>query len=122
VGDPQLVEMLAAEAERRLGPITDDLDRIAAAGSDSAAVEDLRVEVHGLKGAAMVIGEHRLASLAQRTEAAIAARAGAGTIDDALASRIRDACEAFLEGARAAAAGDPEPVSVAAAEAALPAD
>lgn len=115
--------MLAAEAERRLGPITDDLNRISTAPEpDHGAVEDLRVEVHGLKGAAMMIGEQHLASLAHRTEAAIAARTGAGTIDDALAARIRDACDAFLEGARAAAAGDPEPPSVARAEAALPAD
>ena len=43
--------MLAAEAERRLGPISDDLRRIAAATEpDPAAVERLRVEVHGMKG------------------------------------------------------------------------
>jgi chemotaxis protein histidine kinase CheA len=115
--------MLAAEAERRLGPISDDLRRIAAATEpDPAAVERLRVEVHGMKGAAMVIGQDRLAGLAQRTENAIAARAGAGTINEALATRIRDACEAFLEGARAAAAGDPEPASVAQTKDALPAD
>ena len=119
----ELLEMLAAEADRRLGPIRDALDRLAAASEpDRDAVEALRVEVHGLKGAALVIGQAHLGALARRAEDAIAARLGAGTIDGDLAGKLSDAMDAFGEGARAAADGRDEPKSVAAAEAALPDD
>lgn len=119
----ELLNMLATESDRRLPAIRDALDRLAAAAEpDRDAVEALRVDVHGLKGAALVIGQQHLGDLARRAEDAVAARLGAGTIDGDLAARLRDAMDAFGEGAHAAAEGRDEPPSVAAAEAALPED
>jgi chemotaxis protein histidine kinase CheA len=119
----ELLQMLAAEADRRVPPFREGLKRIAGATEpDREAVEALRVEIHGLKGAALVIGQSHLGALARRAEDAIAARLGAGTIGDKLAKQLSDAADAFGEGARAAAEGKPEPPSVAKAEAALPDD
>jgi chemotaxis protein histidine kinase CheA len=117
----ELLQMLAAEADRRVPPFREGLERIAGAPEpDRDAVEALRVEIHGLKGAALVIGQDHLGALARRAEDAIAARLGAGTIGEDLAQKLGDAADAFGEGARAAAAGEPPPPSVAAARAALP--
>ncbi|KAB2868259.1 MAG: hypothetical protein F9K43_13030, partial [Bauldia sp.] len=72
--------MLSSEADRRLPAIREGLDRLAGAdGPDPAAVERIRVELHGLRGAAMVIGESRLAELADLVESAVAERIGPGT-------------------------------------------
>ena len=119
----ELLQMLAAEADRRVPPFRKGLGRIAGASEpDRDAVEALRVEIHGLKGAALVIGQEHLGALARRAEDAIAARLGAGTIGEDLAKQLGDAAEAFGKGAHAAAEGKPEPPSVAKAEAALPDD
>jgi chemotaxis protein histidine kinase CheA len=119
----ELLQMLAAEADRRVPPFRAGLERIAGASEpDRDAVEALRVEIHGLKGAALVIGQDQLGALARRAEDAIAARLGAGTIGEDLAKQLGDAADAFGEGARAAAAGELPPPSVAAARAALPDD
>jgi chemotaxis protein histidine kinase CheA len=119
----ELLQMLAAEADRRVPPFREGLDRIAGASEpDRDAVEALRVEIHGLKGAALVIGQDHLGALARKAEDAIAARLGAGTVGEELAQQLSDAAEAFGEGARAAADGKPEPASVAKAQAALPDD
>ena len=113
--------MLAQETDRRVPGINKSLKRLAESSDpDSIGVEDLRVEVHGLKGAAMVVGQVRLGDLAKRAEKALADRADQGTIDPDLAGRLAAAVEAFHEGTRAAADGDPEPASVAASLAALP--
>lgn len=105
--------MLSAEADRRLPAIRDELDRLSRSGDpDPAAVERIRTEAHGLRGAAMVIGESRLAELADGIESAVAGRLGPGTIAPALAARLSAALDAFGEGAAAAAAERPEPASV----------
>ena len=69
MGDTELLSMLAAEAGRRTPTIIDGLEALAASGEkDSARIEELRVEAHGLKGAALVVGQDRLADLAKRME------------------------------------------------------
>jgi chemotaxis protein histidine kinase CheA len=109
----ELHEMLAAEADRRVPPMQKSLRKLAKATKpDPDAVEELRVEVHGLKGAALVIGQDHLGRLAERAEQLLAARAGEGTIDPELAGRLGGAMDAFREGARAAAEGESEPSSV----------
>ena len=105
--------MLAKEADRRVPDVTKGLKELEdSSRPDPDAIEALRVEVHGLKGAAMVIGEEHLGLLAERAEKLLAARTQPGTIDAGLNSRLTAAVEAFHEGARAAAAGEPEPASV----------
>src|SRR5262245_36578139 len=106
--------MLAREADRRVPEVTKGLEELEGSSApDPDAIEELRVEIHGLKGAAMVIGEERLGLLAASTEELLAARTRSGTIDAGLNSRLTAAVEAFHDGARAAAAGEPEPASVA---------
>ena len=106
--------MLSSEGDRRLPAIRQGLDHLVhSADPDPSAVERLRVEVHGLRGAAMVIGESRLAELADRIERAIAERIEPGTIDSPLAARLTAAVDALGEGVVAAAQGDPEPPSLA---------
>jgi chemotaxis protein histidine kinase CheA len=121
VGDTELLEMLAQETDRRVPGINNGLQRLAESSDpDPPGVEGLRVEVHGLKGAAMVIGQVRLADLAKRAEKALADRADQGTIDPDLAGRLTAAVEAFQAGTHAAANNHPEPASVAESLAALP--
>ena len=69
MGDPELLTMLAAEAERRSPTIITGVEELAASGEkDSARIEELRIEAHGLKGAALVVGQERLADLAKLIE------------------------------------------------------
>ena len=113
--------MLAAEADRRVPPLQKSLKKLAKGSNpDSEAIEELRVEVHGLKGAALVIGEQRLGRLAERAEQLLSASEKEGTLDAELAGKLSDSMDAFQAGARAAAKGDPEPPSVADALVALP--
>jgi chemotaxis protein histidine kinase CheA len=113
MADDELLGMLATEADRRVPPMQKSLKKLAT-GSETHpdAIEELRVEVHGLKGAALVIGQDHLGRLAERAEQLLAARAKEGTIDAELAGKLADAMDAFRAGARAAANGDPEPGSV----------
>src|SRR4029453_13226528 len=61
VGDPELIRMLAAEADRRCPAIIAGIEALAASGEkDPDRIEQLRVEAHGLKGAALVVGQERL--------------------------------------------------------------
>jgi chemotaxis protein histidine kinase CheA len=114
VADRELLQMLSAEADRRVPDVKRGLDELArGADHDPAKLERLRVEVHGLRGAAMVIGESRLAELADRVEHVLGVRIEPGTIDPPLAGRLGVALDAFRDGARAAAASEPEPPSVA---------
>jgi HPt (histidine-containing phosphotransfer) domain-containing protein len=120
MGDAELLEMLSRETGRRTPAVIDGVREMAASGeADPSRVESLRVEVHGLKGAAMVVGQTRLADLARELEQALADRAEAGTIPAELAETLVDATAAFREGATAASRGDPEPPSVQAGLAAL---
>ena len=108
-----LLQMLATETDRRAPGMLDGIAALAKAGEpDPAAVEAVRVEAHGLKGAAMVVGQARLAELGEKLEIALVQRQGPGTIDPELAATLTAGVEALREGARAVAAGEDEPPAV----------
>jgi chemotaxis protein histidine kinase CheA len=120
VGDPELLNMLAAEAGRRTPTIIDGLEAVAASGDkDSARIEQLRVEAHGLKGAALVVGQDRLADLAKEMEQFLAGCVNTGRIKPGAAAALIAGASAFNEGAQAAAEGVAEPSSVGESLAAL---
>jgi chemotaxis protein histidine kinase CheA len=113
VNDPELLIMLAAEAERRSPTIITGVEELAASGDkDSSRIEELRVEVHGLKGAALVVGQERLADLAKLIEKFLAGCVDSGRINPTNAAAVVTATSAFTEGAQAAAEGVGEPSSV----------
>jgi chemotaxis protein histidine kinase CheA len=113
VGDPELLSMLAAEAERRTPTIITGIEALAASGEkDSARIEELRVEAHGLKGAALVVGQDRLADLARKIELYLADSVDSGRISPTAAATVVAAASAFTEGAQAAAEDVAEPSSV----------
>jgi chemotaxis protein histidine kinase CheA len=113
VADDQLLTMLAAEAGRRTPTIISGVEDLAASGrKDSDRIEELRVEAHGLKGAAMVVGQKRLADLALKIEQFLAGARDSGRIKPAPAAAVVAAASAFSEGAQAAAEGVGEPSSV----------
>jgi chemotaxis protein histidine kinase CheA len=120
MGDTELLGMLAAEAGRRTPTIIEGLEALAASGKkDSARIEELRVEAHGLKGAALVVGENRLADLAKRMEQFLAGCVDTGRITPGAAAALVAGASAFNEGAQAAAEGVAEPSSVGESLAAL---
>jgi chemotaxis protein histidine kinase CheA len=105
--------MLAAEAERRSPTIIEGLEALATSGEkDSDRIEQLRVEAHGLKGAALVVGQERLADLARKMENFLADCVKPGRIKPGPAATVIAAASAFNEGAQAAAEGVGEPSSV----------
>jgi chemotaxis protein histidine kinase CheA len=113
MADPELLTMLAAEADRRCPAIIAGVEALAASGrKDADRIEQLRVEVHGLKGAAQVVGQERLADLARRIEEFLADRAKSGRIKPGAAATVIAAASAINEGAQAAAEGVGEPRSV----------
>jgi chemotaxis protein histidine kinase CheA len=113
MGDPELLTLLAAEAERRSPTIITGIEELAASGKkDSARIEGLRVEAHGLKGAALVVGQERLADLARLIEQFLAGCVDSGRINPTGAAAVVTATSAFTEGAQAAAEGVGEPSSV----------
>jgi chemotaxis protein histidine kinase CheA len=113
VADDELLTMLAAEAERRSPTIISGIEALAASGEkDSDEIERLRVEAHGLKGAALVVGQERLAELARKMEDYLAGARQSGTIKPTPAAAVIAAASAFNEGAHAAAEGVGEPSSV----------
>jgi chemotaxis protein histidine kinase CheA len=120
VGDPELLTMLAAEAGRRCPTIIDGIEALATSGDkDPDRIEELRVEAHGLKGAAAVVGEERLSDLARRIEVFLVDCAKTGRIKPGPAATVVAAASAFEEGAQAAAEDVGEPKSVAESLAAL---
>ena len=113
MAEPELLSMLATEAERRCPTIITGVEELAASGEkDSGRVEELRVEAHGLKGAALVVGQERLAELAKLIEEFLAGCVDSGQINTANAAAVVSAASAFTEGAQAAAEGVGEPSSV----------
>jgi chemotaxis protein histidine kinase CheA len=111
--DPELLRMLAAEAERRSPTIISGIEELAASGDrDPERIETLRVEAHGLKGAALVVGQERLADLAKAIETFLADCVSAGQVNPSGAAAVVTATSAFTEGAQAAAEGVREPSSV----------
>jgi chemotaxis protein histidine kinase CheA len=112
--------MLAAEADRRCPTIINGIEALASSGEkDPEEIEKLRVEAHGLKGAASVVGEERLADLARRIEVFLADCVKAGRIKLGPAATVVAAASAFNEGAQAAAEDVGEPKSVSESLAAL---
>ena len=113
MSDPELLTMLAAEAERRTPTIITGIEGLAASGeSDPDRIEALRVEAHGLKGAALVVGQDRLADLAKGIEDFLRGCLESGRINPAAAAAVITATSAFTEGAQAASEGVGEPSSV----------
>jgi chemotaxis protein histidine kinase CheA len=111
--DPELLRMLAAEAERRSPTIITGIENLATSGdSDPDRIEALRVEAHGLKGAALVVGQERLADLAKGIEQFLRGCLESGQINPTGAATVVTAASAFTEGAQAAAEGVGEPSSV----------
>jgi HPt (histidine-containing phosphotransfer) domain-containing protein len=113
MGDPELLAMLAAEADRRSPEIIAGIEALAASGEKNPdRIEELRVEAHGLKGAALVVGQERLADLARRIEVFLTDSKQSGRIKPGPAATVVAAASAFNEGAQAAAEGVGEPSSV----------
>ena len=113
MADPELLTMLASEAERRCPTIITGVEELAASDDkDSSRIEELRVEAHGLKGAALVLGQERLADLANLIEEFLAGCVDSGRINPSSAGAVVSAASAFTEGAQAAAEGVGEPSSV----------
>ena len=113
MADPELLTMLATEAERRGPTIIRGVEELAALDeADSSRIEQLRVEAHGLKGAALVVGQPRLADLARLIEQFLAGCVDSGRVNPAGAAAVVTATSAFTEGAQAAAEGVREPSSV----------
>lgn len=113
MGESELLDMLAKETDRRTSTICDGVDRLAKSGdADSKQVESLRVEVHGIKGAALMVGQHRLAKIGTWVEDTLAERIDSGIIEEDLGERIVDYVKAIQDGAHAAAEGKDEPSSV----------
>jgi chemotaxis protein histidine kinase CheA len=113
MGDPELLRMLAAEADRRCPAIITGVEALASSGEkDSDRIEQLRVEAHGLKGAALVVGQERLADLAGGIESFLANCIGSGRIKPGSAATVVAAASALNEGAQAAAEGVGEPKAV----------
>ena len=109
----ELLTMLAAEAERRSPMIISGVEALIASDEkDSDRIEELRVEAHGLKGAALVVGQDRLAELARKIEQYLAGCVQQGRIKPGPAAAVIAAASAFDEGAHAAAEGVGEPSSV----------
>jgi chemotaxis protein histidine kinase CheA len=105
--------MLAAEADRRGPMIISGLEELASSGKkDPDQLEKLRVEAHGLKGAALVVGQERLADLARLMEQFLADSVKSGRLNPSSAAPNVAAASAFNEGAHAAAEGVGEPSSV----------
>jgi len=120
MGDTELLEMLATETERRAPAVIEGVKGLAESGErDPDRIEELRVEIHGLKGAALVVGQSRLAELAREIEVALVQRIAPGTIPADLATDVADAAAALNEGAAAAAREESEPPAVASSLAAL---
>lgn len=120
MGDTELLSMLAAEAGRRTPGIIEGLEALAASDKkDPEGIEKLRVEAHGLKGAALVVGQDRLADLAKEMEEFLAGCVDTGRIKPGAAAALVAGASAFNEGAQAAAEGVSEPSSVGESLAAL---
>lgn len=112
--------MLADEAGRRTPALIEGVEELAGSGEkDPTRVEELRVEAHGLKGAALVVGQNRLAELAKEIEEFLAGCVDTGQIQPGAAAALIAGASAFNEGAEAAAEGVAEPSSVGESLAAL---
>jgi HPt (histidine-containing phosphotransfer) domain-containing protein len=104
--------MLATETDRRSKPLIEGVEQLARSGPDPAKVEELRVDAHGIKGAAMVVGQPRLAELARLIEDALASRSQSGELDADIAAKLVTAVTALHEGTQAAAQDTDEPPAV----------
>ncbi len=113
MGESELLEMLAKEAERRTPGIIEGVERLTEPTEpDPDGIEEIRVEAHGLKGAALVVGQSRLSELAREMEVALVQQIAPGTINKKLAKSLIRAADAYREGVQAVADGKKEPGSV----------
>jgi HPt (histidine-containing phosphotransfer) domain-containing protein len=113
-GRTELLDMLASETNRRCGAIVEGVEELTRSGEpDSKRIESLRVEAHGLKGAALVVGQERLADLAREIELTFAQCQPEGTISVPLSAKLIAATSALHEGAQAVAEGIDEPPAIA---------
>lgn len=113
MADAELLQMLAEESGRRGPTLISGLEELAGSGQKNPdRLEKLRAEAHGLKGAALVVGQERLAELARLIEQYLAASVERGRIEPAAAAKLVTAASAFNEGAQAAAEGVGEPAEV----------
>lgn len=114
-GDLKLLELLSAESKRRAPVILEGASAAADGPVDTSTIEAMRGEAHGLKGAAAVVGQPRLADIAAAVETRLTAAAEAGELPAEEARTISSAIEAYRAGADALVAGEPEPGAVATA-------
>jgi chemotaxis protein histidine kinase CheA len=122
-GRTDLLDMLASETDRRCEAIVEGVEELAkSARADTKQIEALRVEAHGLKGAALVVGQERLADLAREIELSFAECEAKGKISVPLSAKLIAATSALHEGAQAVAEGLDEPTTVAKALASLKRD
>jgi chemotaxis protein histidine kinase CheA len=119
-GRADLLDMLASETNRRCANIVEGVEELTRSDrADSRRIEALRVEAHGLKGAALVVGQERLADLAREIELTFAECQPKGRIGVSLSAKLIAATSALHEGAQAVAEGLDEPTTVGDALAAL---
>jgi chemotaxis protein histidine kinase CheA len=119
-GRTDLLDMLASETNRRCATIVEGVEQLTRLNeADSKRIEALRVEAHGLKGAALVVGQERLADLAREIEVTFAECQPKGKISVPLSAKLIAATSALHEGAQAVAEGIEEPPTVGDALAAL---
>ena len=119
-GRADLLDMLAAETNRRCATIVEGVEQLARSDTaDPKRIETLRVEAHGLKGAALVVGQDRIADLAREIELTFAKCQPKGKISVPLSAKLIAATSALHEGAQAVAEELDEPPAVADALAAL---
>ena len=119
-GRTDLLDMLASETDRRCGTIVEGVEELTKSTRvDPKRIEALRVEAHGLKGAALVVGQERLADLAREIELSFAECQAKGEISVPLSAKLIAATSALHEGAQAVAEGIEEPPVVADALASL---
>ena len=76
------------------------------------ALDELRAEAHALKGAAAVVGVHRLFELGRALEDRLLEAVEEGSLSRETAAAAARAARAFVEGAEAAAQAATEPPSV----------
>jgi chemotaxis protein histidine kinase CheA len=113
VSETELLDMLAAETDRRTDTICSGIKQLISSGDpDTKQVEAMRVEVHGIKGAALMVGQHRLAKVGAWVEDNLAARIDSGLIEKDLGERMIEYVTAIQDGAHAAAKGQDEPASI----------
>jgi chemotaxis protein histidine kinase CheA len=109
----ELLISLVDEGRRREGRLTEAARRATGGqGEAEEALEELRAEAHALKGAAAVVGAPRLFELSKALEDLVMDAIAGNSLSIRRAEAVERAAHAFVEGAEAAATGEPEPASI----------